>query len=97
MFSACNTGQVDSNGSIFNMMGSKIIEEGIPAVIAMQFPISTADTRDFFAGLLSSIGLSPKNQRASIIIENAMRTARKHILSERWFYPVLYIRTVFED
>lgn len=89
LLSACSTGKVGGN-TVFNSFGPKLIARLVPVVLAMQFPIKMSDTLLFFKSFFRS--LSEKDTITIVSIENAVRYSRRFILSDRWFYPVLYLR-----
>ena len=86
--SACDTGKVWGQ-TLFSAVGPKI-GQIIPAVIAMQFPIPISDTLSFFREFFKILGDNDVVSTATV--EEAVKNARKHVLSDRWFYPVLYLR-----
>jgi hypothetical protein len=75
---------------LFHAMAPKLIEEGIAAVVAMQFPISSSETTRFSREFFLALGMSNKITEATV--EDAVKDGRKQILST-WFCPVLYLRT----
>jgi CheY-like chemotaxis protein len=89
ILSACNSAMI-GGASIFNSVGLKLLETGIPAVIGMQFPVGVKDTTAFFREVFGS--LTEKECITTASVETAIRDARRQILSNWWFCPVLYLR-----
>lgn len=89
ILNACNTAQADGK-TLFNAVAPKLIGQMIPVVIGMQFPIATSDTLPFFTQFFKVLA---SGEAVTITtVEEAVKSARKYIASERWFYPVLYLR-----
>jgi CheY-like chemotaxis protein len=89
LLSACSTGKI-GRSTVFNSLGPKLIGRLVPVVVAMQFPIRTSDTLSFFKTYFRK--LSERDRITVRSIENAVRFGRRSVLSDRWFYPVLYMR-----
>ena len=87
--SACHTAALKGS-RIFNATAPKLIGQMIPIVIGMQYPISVVDSAPFFVEFFRKLGdgadITP------VTIEDAVHSGRKYIGSDKWFYPVLYIR-----
>jgi len=89
VLSACNSTMVQGT-SLFNSVGPKLLETGIPAVVGMQFPAKEKDTTVFFKDVFGS--LSNRTRITATTLETAIKNARRQIHSNWWFCPALYLR-----
>lgn len=86
---ACDTGKSDEDEP-FAGVANRLVMAGVPAVVAMQFPISDEAAIDFSRSFYSRLV-------AGFPVDEAMSQGRKSILAGRagtieWGTPVLYMR-----
>jgi hypothetical protein len=88
VLSACRSGVARGAGLVFNGVAQRLIDAGVPAVVAMQFSIR-ADAAERFAGRLY------QQIAAGAPLVTAMswgRTALGDDAGDQWYRPVLYLR-----
>jgi RNA-directed DNA polymerase len=84
--SACRSGETRGN-SIFNSIGPSLIEAGVPAVVAMQMPITVNSAVEFMKGFYEALAESKP-------LASAIHSGRLNLIRSReWFIPVLYWHT----
>ena len=87
VLSACRSGMSFSGESVFNGVAQKLIGQGIPAVVAMQYSISVSAAGDFAEYFYRSLGeenplaIALKSGQSAIGIEG-----------NEWYRPILYLR-----
>jgi CheY-like chemotaxis protein len=90
ILSACSSTMIRGT-SLFNSVGPKLVETGIPAVVGMQFPVSATETASFFEAVFKF--LVDRKRITATTLETALRNARKQLDWDTWFYPAVYLRT----
>lgn len=91
-FNSCDTARVHSVAAQpFAGVANALLRDGVPAVVAMQFPISHAAAVDFSEGFYRSLGQGDPLDAAVAEGRQAIRAARPN--SIEWGTPVLFVRT----
>lgn len=90
VLSACRSGEVRGE-TLFGGVGPALIQAGVPAVVAMQVPITVAAAAKFmqgFYGALADLKTLPA----------AMTSGRRRLFRGReWFIPALYLRSTDDE
>lgn len=91
VLSVCDSGVV-GGGSVFNSMAGALLQGGIPAVVAMQFPVEIESNRTFVYSFYRSV-------LDELPMADAVARARTSLLAadEHWYRPTLYLRTELDD
>lgn len=86
MLSSCDSG-LSGGGSVFNSVAGALIKQGVPAVVAMQFPVENAITKTFIEFFYKAL-LKPGNS-----VVDAFNTAKRSIVErwDAWYRPALYL------
>ncbi len=87
VLSVCDSG-LTGGSSAFNSVAGALVKQGIPAVVAMQFPVEVNSTRAFVASFYQTLlNNAPLTQ--------AVAAAKTSLLDieDAWYRPVLYLRT----
>jgi superfamily I DNA/RNA helicase len=86
ILSACRSGEVRGE-TLFGGVGPALIQAGVPAVVAMQVPITVPAAAEFMQGLYGALA-----HFASL--PAAMTSGRRRLFRSReWFIPALYLRS----
>ncbi len=87
VLSVCNSG-LGGGGSVFNSIAGALVKQGIPAVVAMQFPVEAVSTQAFIASFYQML-------LNDVPLTEAIAAARTSLLGieDAWYRPVLYLRT----
>lgn len=85
VLSSCSTGTVRGE-TIFGGVAPALIGAGIPAVVAMQLPITADSAAQFFGQGFY------KRLAAFDCLPDAVSAGRDLIVNHEWFIPVLYLR-----
>ena len=88
ILSSCYSNKV-AETNIFNSVGIKILESDVPAILGMQFPVTTHITSKFFSSVFEQ--LSMRGEISSDSLMASVSSARR-IIDKDWFCPVLYLR-----
>lgn len=86
VLSACRSGETRDR-SVFGGVGPSLIQTGIPAVVAMQLPITVDSVQRFMKEFYSSIA------DLQSIPEAIRRGRRKLLRNPEWFIPIVYWRS----
>jgi hypothetical protein len=86
---ACKTAQVFASGP-FSGVATALLQVGIPAVIAMQFPITDAAALAFSEGVYRRLALGDSIDEA--VAEGRLAIRRRLPDSLEWGTPVLFLR-----
>ncbi len=87
--SACQSATVRGE-SIFGGLGPGLIEAGVPAVVAMQLPVTVGAAVEFARGFYKALAQAETIPRA--VAEGRMGLFR----SKAWYVPALYLRSADE-
>lgn len=83
--SACQTGTVGGE-SVFVSVGPRLIQAGVPAVVAMQFSVPAEEAARFVAEFYASLA------RGESIAAAAAAGRRLLFAQDRWHIPAVYLR-----
>jgi hypothetical protein len=90
VLSACRSGEVRGE-TLFGGVGPALIQAGVPAVIAMQIPITVTAAARFMQGFYGALA-DLKTLSA------AMTSGRRRLFRGReWFIPALYLRSTDDE
>ena len=87
VLSACRSGMSRLSDTVFNGVAQKLIGQGIPAVVAMQYSISVDAASAFSKDFYKSLG-----QKDSLAIALRRGQRAMGIEDNQWYRPVLYLR-----
>jgi CHAT domain-containing protein len=86
VLSACRSGEVRGE-TLFGGVGPALIQAGVPAVVAMQVPITVPAAVRFMQGFYGALGRFES-------LDEAMTSGRRRLFRGReWFIPALYLRS----
>jgi hypothetical protein len=89
VLSACESSWSRGSNSVFKGVAQRLIEKGVPAVVAMQYPVLIDSATRFAEAFYASL-----HQRDSLA--DAVGKARKFMevngSTDQWYRPVLYLR-----
>ncbi len=95
-FNSCDTARTDDSGyRPFAGVAQALLQNGVPAVIAMQFPISHPAATSFSERFYRSLTAGDAIDAAVAEGRQAIRTERPETLE--WGTPVLFVRTTSLD
>lgn len=90
ILSACRSSEVRGD-TLFGGVGPTLIQAGVPAVVAMQVPITASGTVKFMRGFYGSVARFES-------LSAAMTSARRRLFrTPEWFIPALYLRSQDEE
>ncbi|MDF5724859.1 MAG: CHAT domain-containing protein [Rhizonema sp. PD37] len=87
VLSACQSGMSRVSETVFNGVAQKLIGQGIPAVVAMQYSISVNAASAFSEDFYRSLG-----RKESLAIALGRGKSAMRIEDNQWYRPVLYLR-----
>ncbi|MGK7875972.1 MAG: CHAT domain-containing protein [Xenococcaceae cyanobacterium] len=87
VMSACKTGMALGNESVFNGVAQKLIEQQIPAVVAMQYNVTVTGATAFAERFYRALGNEKVLTTAVTLGQSAMGRE-----GNQWYRPVLYLR-----
>ena len=90
VLSACNSATIQGS-SVYNAIAPALIAQGIPAVVGMQFPITSKSAQGFAARFYRTLAQHPYID-AKVVQRAVTDTRRTLFRSPEWFYPTLYLR-----
>jgi WD40 repeat protein len=90
VLNSCDSGRA-SSGDIFSSTAAVLIRRGIPAVLAMQYPISDQAAITFARGFYTAIAAQLPVEQAVTRARRAVKLARNNTLE--WAIPVLHLRS----
>lgn len=82
---ACSSGTVRGD-TVFGGVGPALIQAGVPAVVAMQLPISTDGATAFTHGFYRALARNGN-------ILGAVSAGRLRLDEDEWFIPTMYLRS----
>jgi len=86
VLSACRSGEVRGK-TLFGGVGPALIQAGVPAVVAMQVPITVQAAVEFMQGFYGALARFES-------LPAAMTSGRRRLFRGReWFIPALYLRS----
>ncbi|MBA3944217.1 MAG: CHAT domain-containing protein [Herpetosiphonaceae bacterium] len=89
VLSACESARVDRG--VWNGVAQQLLAAGVPAVVAMQFPVGDDEARAFAAGFYTALATGSTVDVA--VAEGRLRMAGSVPLTTGWGCPVIYMRT----
>ncbi|MDZ8025973.1 MAG: CHAT domain-containing protein [Nostoc sp. DedQUE11] len=87
VLSACQSGMSRVSETVFNGVAQKLIGQGIPAVVAMQYSVRVDAASAFSEYFYKSLG-----QKESLAITLRRGQSAMGIEGNQWYRPVLYMR-----
>jgi hypothetical protein len=87
VLSACRSGMSRLSETVFNGVAQKLIGQGIPAVVAMQYSVRVDAASAFSEDFYKSLG-----QKESLAIALRRGQSAMGIEGNQWYRPVLYLR-----
>ncbi|NEO75341.1 CHAT domain-containing protein [Moorena sp. SIO4G3] len=87
VMSACKTGMALGSDSVFNGVAQKLIEQQIPAVVAMQYNVTVTGATAFAERFYRALGNKKVLTTALSMGQSAMGRE-----GNQWYRPVLYLR-----
>lgn len=87
VLSACQSGMAVAGDSVFNGMAQNLIDQRIPAVVAMQYSVRVGAAREFAEQFYRVLGNREPLLRAVNLGRRAM-----DVEGDQWYRPVLYLR-----
>jgi hypothetical protein len=86
VLSACRSSEVRGE-ALFGGAGPALIQAGVPAVVAMQVPITVSATANFMRGFYGALARFES-------LPAAMTSGRRRLFrGKEWFIPTLYLRS----
>ncbi len=87
VMSACQTGKALGSDSVFNGVAQKLIEQQIPAVVAMQYNVTVNGATAFAERFYRALG-----NKKVLTTAVSMGQAQMGREGNQWYRPVLYLR-----
>lgn len=87
VLSACQSGMAVAGESVFNGMAQNLIDQRIPAVVAMQYSVRADAAQDFAEQFYRVLG-----NRQPILTALNLGIREMGVEGNQWYRPVLYLR-----
>jgi hypothetical protein len=87
VLSACQSGMAVAGESVFDGMAQNLIDQRIPAVVAMQYSVRADAARDFAEQFYRVLG-----NRQPILTALNLGIREMGVEGNQWYRPVLYLR-----
>ena len=93
VLSACKSAYALGGNSVFNGVAQSLIGHGVPAVVAMQYTVSTKGATAFAEGFYRELG----NKQSLAVATSQGRVAMQTVEHNQWYRLIFYLRWQAND